>query len=210
MVPVFPPYGSGALRAGALPGEPGAPTATATATPPALSSRSPLATPDFFRKFDVEGDGQISFAEFIFFVTLLAIPRGEICAAFKMFDADGSGSLDRAEFRAMFRVLRAQSRQGAAAAGRARTGFGGAGGADDEALDDACCSAFFFGKDGRGKLTLPKFEAFMNVRLGARATVWVPPESQPQAGLIPGPAGRPALRRARARAARAPRTALTR
>jgi hypothetical protein len=32
-------------------------------------------------------------------------------------------------------------------------------------LDDACCSAFFFGRDGRGKLTLPKFEAFMNVRL---------------------------------------------
>ena len=31
-------------------------------------------------------------------------------------------------------------------------------------LDDACCSAFFFGKDGRGKLTLPKFEAFMKAR----------------------------------------------
>ena len=29
-------------------------------------------------------------------------------------------------------------------------------------LDDACCSAFFFGRDGRSKLTLPKFEAFMS------------------------------------------------
>ncbi len=85
VVPVFPPYGSAALRSGALPGE-------AAAAPDA--PRDPF-TPSFFRKFDVEGDGQISFAEFIFFVTLLAIPRTETLAAFRMFDADGSGSLDR-------------------------------------------------------------------------------------------------------------------
>jgi hypothetical protein len=41
-----------------------------------------------------------------------------------MFDADSSGSLDRVEFRAMMRVLREQSRHGAAAGAKpARTGF---------------------------------------------------------------------------------------
>jgi hypothetical protein len=165
VVPVFPAYGSASLRSGALPGEPGSASA-----PSAAASGTPF--PPFFKRFDVEGDGLISFAEFIFFVTLLAIPRGEIVAAFRMFDSDASGSLDKEEFRAMMRVLRTHSRHGAAAGGKARTGFasgggagGGGGGAGGvEALDDAACSAFFFGRDGRGKLTLPKFEAFMSVR----------------------------------------------
>ena len=185
MIPVFPPYGSAALRSGSLPGEPGAGGAAAAPS----TSRSPLARPAFFSRFDVEGDGLISFAEFIFFTTLLAIPPDEISAAFRMFDTDSSGALDRDEFRAMMRVLRAQSRHGAAAGAKpARTGFADMPDTERCAplplsflalfpdaswsgpvrlvfrLDDACCSAFFFGKDGRGKLTLPKFEAFMKVR----------------------------------------------
>jgi Ca2+-binding EF-hand superfamily protein len=161
VVPVFPSYGSGLLRSGALPGEPNSASASSAS---ARATATPF--PPFFKKFDVEGDGLISFEEFIFFVTLLAIPRGEIVAAFRMFDADASGSLDKDEFRAMMRVLRAHSRHGAAAGGKTRTGFGN--GASDSAasegerLDDAACSAFFFGRDGRGKLTLPKFESFMS------------------------------------------------
>ena len=90
----------------------------------ALATSSAHSRPAFFTRFDVEGDGLISFAEFIFFTTLLAIPPGEISAAFRMFDADSSGSLDRDEFRAMMRVLRSQSRHGAAAGAKpARTGF---------------------------------------------------------------------------------------
>ena len=109
------------FRSGALPGEPGAGGAGADSS--AATSRSAFAHPEFFKKFDVEGDGLISFAEFIFFVTLLAIPRTDITAAFRMFDADGSGSLDRGEFRALMRVLRSQSRHGAAAGNKTRTGF---------------------------------------------------------------------------------------
>jgi hypothetical protein len=122
VVPVFPPYGSAALRSGSLPGEPASGGAPAP-SPPAPSSSS-LAHPSFFKHFSIEGDGRISFAEFIFFTTLLAIPPGEISAAFRMFDSDSSGSLDRDEFRAMMRVLRSQSRHGAAAGAKpARTGF---------------------------------------------------------------------------------------
>ena len=121
-MPVFPPYGSAALRSGSLPGEP-ASGGSAGASPPAPSA-SALAHPAFFKHFSIEGDGRISFAEVIFFTTLLAIPPGEISAAFRMFDVDSSGCLDRDEFRAMMRVLRSQSRHGAAAGAKpARTGF---------------------------------------------------------------------------------------
>ena len=119
VIPVFPPYGSATLRSGSLPGEPGSATSAAGADP----TSSALARPAFFSRFDIEGDGAISFAEFIFFTTLLSIPPGEISAAFRMFDVDSSGCLDRDEFRAMMRVLRSQSRHGASATKPARTGF---------------------------------------------------------------------------------------
>jgi len=156
VVPVFPAYGSAALRAGALPGEP-ARTGTSVAVPACAAS--------FFARFDVEKDGRLSYAEYIFFQTLLTIPAHEASAAFRMFDTDESGSLDAKEFCAMMRVLRAQTRQGESASGVARTG--GVDNSSEAALDAACASALFFGRDGTKTLSLQRFQTFMTELHGA-------------------------------------------
>ncbi|KAM0853774.1 hypothetical protein ACQ4PT_050847 [Festuca glaucescens] len=78
VVPVFPPSESNVVREGRLRGE-----------------RNPgelhCAPSKFFALFDTNTDGLISFAEYIFFVTLLSIPESNFSAAFKMFDIDLSG-----------------------------------------------------------------------------------------------------------------------
>uniref|UniRef100_A0A804RMG4 EF-hand domain-containing protein n=1 Tax=Zea mays TaxID=4577 RepID=A0A804RMG4_MAIZE len=78
VVPVFPPSESTIVREGRLRGE-----------------RSPgelhCAPSEFFMLLDTNSDGLISFAEYIFFVTLLSIPESHFTAAFKMFDVDHSG-----------------------------------------------------------------------------------------------------------------------
>uniref|UniRef100_A0ACD5ZJ94 Uncharacterized protein n=1 Tax=Avena sativa TaxID=4498 RepID=A0ACD5ZJ94_AVESA len=80
VVPVFPPSESNVVREGRLRGErnPG---------PGELQ----CAPSEFFMLFDTNGDGLISFAEYIFFVTLLSIPESSFNIAFKMFDLDHSG-----------------------------------------------------------------------------------------------------------------------
>ncbi|ONM16147.1 calcium-binding EF hand family protein [Zea mays] len=78
VVPVFPPSESTVVREGRLRGE-----------------RSPgelhCAPSEFFMQFDTNNDGLISFAEYIFFVTLLSIHESNFTVAFKMFDIDHSG-----------------------------------------------------------------------------------------------------------------------
>lgn len=78
VVPVFPPSESNVVREGRLRGEP---------SPGELH----CAPSKFFVLFDTNTDGLISFAEYIFFVTLLSIPESSFSAAFKMFDVDLSG-----------------------------------------------------------------------------------------------------------------------
>ncbi|AQK44627.1 calcium-binding EF hand family protein [Zea mays] len=82
VVPVFPPSESTIVREGRLRGE-----------------RSPgelhCAPSEFFMLLDTNSDGLISFAEYIFFVTLLSIPESHFTAAFKMFDVDHSGNADK-------------------------------------------------------------------------------------------------------------------
>lgn len=46
-----------------------------------------------------DGDGLISFSEYIFFVTLLSIPLWEVEQTFRAIDLDGSGMVDRDEFK---------------------------------------------------------------------------------------------------------------
>lgn len=58
---------------------------------------------DFFTEMDVDGDGLISFGEYLVFTTLLAIPKSEVRLCFEMLDADQSGYLDRV--RAFARML---------------------------------------------------------------------------------------------------------
>ncbi|KAL6974037.1 hypothetical protein U1Q18_028220 [Sarracenia purpurea var. burkii] len=78
VVPVFPPSGSNRIREGSLKGE---------WAPGELH----CAPSSFFMLFDTNNDGLISFAEYIFFVTILNIPESSFSVAFKMFDLDNNG-----------------------------------------------------------------------------------------------------------------------
>ena len=152
-MPVFPPYGSDASRSGSLPGENVGSVASQPVGVPPCAER-------FFVKFDTDGDGgRISYAEYVFFTTLVAIPQSEATACFRMFDTDDSHSLDSGEFRDMMRVLRSQTRAGQHT-GKAYSRIGGEEGSQQK-LDDACASTLFFGRNGKGTLSLRVFKQFI-------------------------------------------------
>jgi len=104
---------------------------------------------------DTDGDGLISFGEYVFFVTLLAVPRQDLREHFKRVDADGSGRVDRGEFLAMMHSVRGSVDYGRQIRdrdllgrdlGRVRTGGD---------------MARFFGSDGLGSLSLGDFEEYV-------------------------------------------------
>jgi hypothetical protein len=64
---------------------------------------------EFMRLVDLNGDGLISYEEFMLFSTLAAIPASKIRIAFQMFDADGSGEIDRYGSPIHFAISRPQS-----------------------------------------------------------------------------------------------------
>ncbi|KAI7733977.1 hypothetical protein M8C21_001400 [Ambrosia artemisiifolia] len=78
IVPVFPSSESNNVREGCLRGE-------------RLPGELHCAPSQFFMLFDVNNDGLISYKEYIFFVTVLAIPESSFSVAFKMFDIDNDG-----------------------------------------------------------------------------------------------------------------------
>ncbi len=49
------------------------------------------------RLVDVNGDGLVSFAEYIFFITILSIAPEELEIAFRLYDVDGSGEMSLEE-----------------------------------------------------------------------------------------------------------------
>ncbi|XP_045804900.1 calcium uptake protein, mitochondrial-like isoform X3 [Trifolium pratense] len=121
VVPVFPPSESNLVREGHLKGE-----------------RSPghLFCPpsDFFMLFDVNGDGLISFREYLFLVTLLSIPESSFSAVFKMFDMDNDGhGVHRRDERLT-----------------------------DASIEDGRMVEYLFGKDGKGRLKHDKFVKFIS------------------------------------------------
>ncbi|XP_045804899.1 calcium uptake protein, mitochondrial-like isoform X2 [Trifolium pratense] len=122
VVPVFPPSESNLVREGHLKGE-----------------RSPghLFCPpsDFFMLFDVNGDGLISFREYLFLVTLLSIPESSFSAVFKMFDMDNDGRHG---------VHRRDERL------------------TDASIEDGRMVEYLFGKDGKGRLKHDKFVKFIS------------------------------------------------
>ncbi|GLE11787.1 hypothetical protein PINS_up024453 [Pythium insidiosum] len=61
---------------------------------------------------DADGDGLISYTEYMFFNTLLAIPQRQFELAFKMFDADGNGRLDHREFKRIMDLMRLRTPAG--------------------------------------------------------------------------------------------------
>ena len=53
---------------------------------------------EFFSLADTDGDGLISFSEYLFFLMLLATPEHHFAVAFRVLDADQSGYVDMREF----------------------------------------------------------------------------------------------------------------
>uniref|UniRef100_A0A7S3DA12 EF-hand domain-containing protein n=1 Tax=Palpitomonas bilix TaxID=652834 RepID=A0A7S3DA12_9EUKA len=80
----------------------------------AASSSAGKEISEIFKLADTDGDGLISFSEYLFFVTLLSIPEKQFRIAFQMFDLDGNGSVDLAEFRQVVTMMSARTVQGQA------------------------------------------------------------------------------------------------
>uniref|UniRef100_A0A0D3F7J8 EF-hand domain-containing protein n=1 Tax=Oryza barthii TaxID=65489 RepID=A0A0D3F7J8_9ORYZ len=143
VVPVFPPSESKIVREGSLRGE-----------------RNPgelhCAPSEFFMLFDTNGDGLISFAEYIFFVTLLSIPESSFNIAFKMFDLDHSGEIDKEEFKKVMALMRSYHRQGAAHRDGLRFGL-----KVGQSVENGGLVEYFFGKDGNEQLRYDKFSNFL-------------------------------------------------
>jgi calcium uptake protein 1, mitochondrial len=121
--------------------------------------------PEVFKLVDVDGDGLISFAEFVFFTTLLAIPEKHYAVAFKMFDTNGDGILDRNEFRAVMAAMRENSALGGKQRASGilrdpRTGMRRA--ADAERVDEGGLFPFFFGATGDKPLSFEQFKQFLD------------------------------------------------
>ncbi|KAK3010920.1 hypothetical protein RJ639_011026 [Escallonia herrerae] len=96
-----------------------------------------VAPSKFFMLSDTNNDGLISFAEYIFFVTLLSIPESSFSVAFKMFDLDNNG-------------------QGASHRDGLRVGLKVSGSVENGGLLE-----YFFGKDGKACLEHGQFVQFL-------------------------------------------------
>ncbi|KAF5812858.1 putative calcium uptake protein/3 [Helianthus annuus] len=143
VVPVFPPSEATRVRGGSLKGEL---APTELHCPPSK----------FFMLFDTNNDGLISFAEYIFFVTLLSIPESSFSIAFKMFDLDNSGEIDKEEFKKVMAMMRAQHRQGSRHRDGKRNGL-----KISTPVDNGGLLEHFFGKDGKPCLSIEKFVKFL-------------------------------------------------
>ncbi|KAL5216892.1 hypothetical protein ABZP36_008293 [Zizania latifolia] len=143
IVPVFPPSESNIVREGRLRGE-----------------RSPgelhCSPSEFFMLFDTNSDGLISFAEYIFFVTLLSVPESSFSAAFKMFDVDHSGEIDKEEFKKVMALMRSYNRQGATHRDGFRTGLKVV-----QPVENGGVVEYFFGNGGNEPLHYDKFTNFL-------------------------------------------------
>merc|ERR1712137_512332 len=104
---------------------------------------------NILKVIDTNGDGLISFSEFIFFSTLLSIPTKYFRYAFNLFDEDGNGSISANEFKNVMRLLR-QSNPLAKAQR-----------SDKDAIDSAGVFPEFFGEDGKDELDFERFEKFL-------------------------------------------------
>ncbi|GMP36810.1 hypothetical protein CsSME_00008815 [Camellia sinensis var. sinensis] len=143
VVPVFPPSESNRIREGYLKGE-------------WIPSELHCAPSIFFMLFDTNNDGLISFAEYIFLVTLLSIPESSFSVAFKMFDLDSNGEIDKDEFKKVMTLMRTHNRQGARHRDGLRIGLNVSGSVEDGGLLE-----YFFGKDGKQCLEHGKFVQFL-------------------------------------------------
>ncbi|XP_055333532.1 calcium uptake protein 1, mitochondrial-like [Paramacrobiotus metropolitanus] len=100
--------------------------------------------------------GLISFSDYLFLMTILAISARHIEIAFKIFDVNGDGTVDADEFEEILNVLRSQTSVGIRH--REAKLMGGSYGGTK--FVDSGLKTFFFGKSGTGKLKVQDFLAF--------------------------------------------------
>ena len=110
----------------------------------------------FFDLVDTDGDGLISYGEYVFFLTLLSIPTHDFAVAFRMFDDDGNGTIDVA-------VMRGRTPTGQAVRDRTLLNH------DLNRVASAGAFARFFGADGAGRL---EFGAFKRYVMDLKEEVW--------------------------------------
>jgi len=108
-----------------------------------------------FEKFaklaDEDGDGLISFSEYVFFTTLLSISNKQIEIAFKLFDSNGNGEVDVDEFMSAISAIRAQTVLGSKQRSPKEV----------ELKKDSGLLKYFFGSDESNTLKLESFVQFV-------------------------------------------------
>jgi len=156
-VPVFQPVNSPNIRSGFLGGEHRDDEEEVRSVGGGGAVQSCPPQSDFFKLFDTDGDGLISFPEYIFFITLLSLPESRVKSTFQQFDVDGSGQMNRDEFIAMMKVMRRSTSRGNA------TGFRT--GLKVRNVDELSGGLvqYLFGDPGKEhKLNLRQFEDFLH------------------------------------------------
>ncbi|XP_033740725.1 calcium uptake protein 1, mitochondrial-like isoform X3 [Pecten maximus] len=97
--------------------------------------------------------GLISFSDYIFLLTVLSTPPRNFQIAFRMFDLDGDGNVDVEEFHKVHQIIRNQTSIGMRHRDHAVTGNVMKG-------VSSALVTYFFGTEGKKKLTVPVFLAF--------------------------------------------------
>lgn len=97
--------------------------------------------------------GLISFSDYIFLLTVLSTPPRNFQIAFKMFDFNGDGEVDIEEFEKVNAIIRNQTSIGKRHKDHSTTG------SVNRGVGSALLT-FFFGPDGKKKLTVKEFLTF--------------------------------------------------
>ncbi|XP_053386036.1 calcium uptake protein 1, mitochondrial-like isoform X2 [Mercenaria mercenaria] len=97
--------------------------------------------------------GLIGFSDYVFLLTVLSTPPRNFEIAFRMFDINGDGEVDHAEFARISDILRNQTSVGKRHRDHAVTG---------NVVKDigSALTTYFFGSDGKKKLTVQEFIQF--------------------------------------------------
>lgn len=126
------------------------------------SRRQQQAAKRLFQLVDLDGDGLISYHEYIFFMTMLSLPPSRFKVAFEMFDLDSSGSLDQKEFSSMIEVLKSNSTMGQSSRSDVVAASNQVKGTKSKAAQAGKGKyPVLFGKNGTKMLTYSRFASFL-------------------------------------------------
>ncbi|GMH33883.1 hypothetical protein BSKO_01717 [Bryopsis sp. KO-2023] len=142
LVAVYPPEGSTIERAGALLGE-------------RIPTRQ-TEVGDLMAFIDMDGDNNISYAEYMLVMTLMSIPLQDAELIFDIVDVDDNGVVDYDEFMTIIDQIQSQTPQAKKNRGGMRTGLN-----VGDLTKPVGILARFFGDNGKKKLSLAEFKSFL-------------------------------------------------